>query len=172
MAVEADKLLCPDPKKGRLGLYSKSLSNLPLVGILSNLSLLSVQIFTDFHGSGLWQKIKEGQSYKRVMGKNEAKSSESKIPTPTFPTMVLTTDLSWSAQTWCLYDSRNAQHIRLTRLLQVSYCKNNWNEWICLISQVPSVRTNTFPWVRQVGILGKCGFTISTSTVTKFYFLL
>ena len=53
MAVEADKLLCPDPKKGLLGPYSKSLSNLPLAGILTNLSLIFVQIFTDFQGSGL-----------------------------------------------------------------------------------------------------------------------
>lgn len=33
------------------GRYSKSLSVLPLVGIL--LKELSIQIFTDFHGSGL-----------------------------------------------------------------------------------------------------------------------
>lgn len=64
-------------------------------------SLLSVQIFTDFHGSGSWQRIKEGQNHKRVIGKRAATGSGFEITTPAFPTMVLTTDLGWNVQTQC-----------------------------------------------------------------------
>ena len=45
-AREADRLFCPDPKKGLLGPYSKSLSNLPLTATLSNLfSVIHTNIY-------------------------------------------------------------------------------------------------------------------------------